>query len=174
LLGQPLWYLRSTIAESLAEAFCQFDSDENIIVVLTDGSYLKISKRNPDTGALMLTSKRIAQWGDTYPQALTLHQLYTDIDGAADGSFYLSGETAKTPYLFSGLPKTSFIIRLDTNLAVDWMQTDPTEMATGTGNLAMAITVDNSKAYLCLNGASDIDNTYRAFRVLRINQNGAG
>jgi len=47
-------------------------------------------------------------------------------------------------------------------------------MAAGSGNYGMAITVDNSKTYICLNGGSAIDGSMRSYYVFRINQNGSG
>jgi len=65
-------------------------------------------------------------------------------------------------------------MKLDTNLDVEWLQIDPSELSEGTGNKGMSVTTDSSKAYLCFNGVSVIDNTYRSYYVLRINSGGTG
>jgi len=101
-------------------------------MVVTDNKYVKITKRDPNTGNLIGTAKRITTWGDTFTQDTLINQLYTDLLGAADQSFYLIGENLKPPYLYGAFASTSFVAKFDLNLDVQWLLTDPTEMGTGT------------------------------------------
>jgi len=102
------------------EAHCTLDKDENVIAILTDFVWVRLTKRDPSTGAELIPSRRVNVWGDLNIQDTLINQILPDLTSSSDGSFYIVGTNYKSAYNLGGLDHTSFSFRFDTALETVW------------------------------------------------------
>jgi len=102
-------------------AFCSFDKDENVIVALTEGKGIQLTKRDPDTGNAIGSSKEIDGWSGPLEAVQTIYGIVADKSPATDGSFYIYGSTLKAALKASpALLAASYVIKFASDLSLTW------------------------------------------------------
>jgi len=116
---------------------------------LTDDNFLKLTKRDPNTGAEIKSTRETAYGysnsGNTY-----IYGMKADLTSTSDGGFYIVGINEKSGYR-DGNPR-GFIIKFTSNLEFAWYRRD--DQSALSANYAVGVEIGSTHVYASLNFCS--------------------
>jgi len=140
-----------------------------VIAAVTDNKYLKLTKRDPTSGAESVPSVRIEDFGDVLTGETVIYSLVSDdTSPAPDGSFFLLGEQFKTGY--RGVFSKPFLIKFNSDLSFAWYQSDNLFLS-GSGR-ALGLAMDATHVYAAYNFCSLLINRIHGFYKIPLGAGG--